>query len=67
VYQRRNHVINLFIWRGDSGADFSMRVRTQQSYHLVSWTGGGLTYWAVSSVSGDELLQFARLVRDTLR
>ena len=64
VYQRRKHFINLFIWRSEAATDSTLTTRTQQSYHLVKWTNGGLTFWAVSSVSGDELMQFARLVRN---
>jgi anti-sigma factor RsiW len=63
VYQRRKHLINLFIWRTEA-ADSSIKTRTQQSYHLVNWTSAGLTYWAVSSVNADDLAEFARLVRN---
>ena len=63
VYQRGEHFINLFIGRTEATADSSLRIRTQQSYHLVNWTSAGLTYWAVSSVSTEELADFARLVR----
>jgi anti-sigma factor RsiW len=64
VFQRRKHVINLFIWRAGEVADTSIKTRTQQSYNLVGWTSGGLTYWAVSSVNADELAEFVRLVRN---
>jgi anti-sigma factor RsiW len=63
VYQSGEHFINLFIWRTKAATDSSLRTRTQQSYHLISWTSGGLSFWAVSSVSEDELKEFAQLVR----
>jgi anti-sigma factor RsiW len=67
VYKLRKHLINLFIWRSDVATDTPIETRTQQSYHLATWKRGGLTYWAVSSVSADELGNFARLVRDGVR
>lgn len=67
VYQRRKHLINLFIWRNGAAGDSSLETRTQQSYHLASWTSAGLTFWAVSSVSVDELTAFAQSVRARVR
>ncbi len=55
VYQHGKHVINLFIWPGESGggeADI-------QGYHLVKWSGQGMTFWAVSDVKPGDLEEFS--------
>ena len=62
VYQRRLHVINLFVWP-DSAADRAPQEQTRQGYHLVEWQQAGMTYWAVSDLSAEELLQFVALIR----
>jgi anti-sigma factor RsiW len=64
VYQRRLHVINLFIWPATGGADTGSGMMTLQSYHLCHWTRAGLTYWAVSDLNEEELLAFVRLVQE---
>ncbi|HEY9516759.1 MAG TPA: anti-sigma factor [Gemmatimonadaceae bacterium] len=60
VYQRRKHVINLFIWPVER-SDERAREITRQGYHLLHWTRAGMTYWAVSDLNGDELREFVRL------
>ena len=62
VYQRRQHVINLFVWPA-AGPDAAARTATRQGYHLVHWTQGGMTWWAVSDLNEQELQEFAELVR----
>jgi anti-sigma factor RsiW len=62
VYKRRDHVINLFVWPVTGAADEAPRERTSQGYHLVHWTRGGLTYWAVSDLNAGELRQFVKLI-----
>jgi anti-sigma factor RsiW len=62
VYQRQKHVINLFIW--PSQTDSGESTLTQQGYHLVNWTQGGATYWAVSDLEMGELQTFARLIEN---
>lgn len=64
VYNRRKHVINLFLWRTPGAADGAPRTLTRQGYHLIHWTDGGLTYWAVSDLNEGELHEFVRLVRN---
>jgi mycothiol system anti-sigma-R factor len=64
VYKRRDHVINLFIWKPADAADSPIRRKTQQGFHLVHWTSGGLTYWAVSDLNIEDLETLARLVQD---
>jgi anti-sigma factor RsiW len=63
VYQRHKHVINLFVWPSEAGAEAAPQTRTRQGYHLVHWTHGGMTYWAVSDLNSDDLQTFARLLQ----
>ena len=64
VYKRRDHVINLFIWKPADAADSPVQRKTQQGFHLVHWTSGGLTYWAVSDLNMEELETLVRLVQN---
>jgi anti-sigma factor RsiW len=61
VYQRRKHVINVFIWASDPGSEKLPDAVTRQGYRLLSWTRGGLTYCAVSDLNEAELREFAGL------
>ncbi|HEY1921787.1 MAG TPA: hypothetical protein VGG44_03395, partial [Tepidisphaeraceae bacterium] len=59
VYRRNKHIINLFIWPGESGAGSA----EEQGYNLLHWSGGGMTFWAVSDLNGSELRDFTDLFR----
>ena len=61
VYQHRKHLINVFAWP-DEGADSETPPRTQQGYHVVHETHGGIAYWIVSDLNSEELSAFARLL-----
>jgi anti-sigma factor RsiW len=64
VFQRRQHVINLFVWpeeRPDERTVERAPERTRQGYHAVSWAQDGMTRWAVSDLNAAELREFARL------
>jgi len=63
VYERRKHVINLFIWPSTPDSATSSVALTRQGYHLIQWTEGGLTYWAASDLNEKELEEFVALVR----
>jgi anti-sigma factor RsiW len=60
VYQRRQHVINLFVWP-ETKADkvLPMQTLSKNGYHLLHWTDSGMTYWAVSDLDSTELKEFA--------
>ena len=62
VYQRRLHVINLFIWPAATAAA-GQRDMIQQGYQLLYWRQGAMMYWAVSDVSADDLHAFVKLYR----
>ncbi|HJZ96730.1 MAG TPA: anti-sigma factor [Candidatus Solibacter sp.] len=56
IYKRRQHVIELFTWPGESGKSRG----TRNGFNLIHWSRGGMTYWAVSDVSSPELEQFVK-------
>lgn len=60
VYRHRQHLINLFIWPAGSTPVSSSRLISRQGYHLLHWTGEGMTFWAISDLNSDELEQFQR-------
>jgi len=63
VYERRKHVINLFIWpsTGVSNAIFTDKVLN--GYNVIEWTEGEMTFCAVSDLNLRELRQFVELFR----
>jgi anti-sigma factor RsiW len=60
VYQRRQHVINLFVWPATK-ADKVQPIQTlsKNGYHLLHWSDAGMTYWAISDLDTGELKDFA--------
>jgi len=63
VYQRREHVINLFMWPAQPQAGGNATMVTRQGYHLAHWQVSGMSYWAVSNLNQAELQEFVRAVR----
>jgi anti-sigma factor RsiW len=66
VYQRRKHVINLFIARHSvklAGA----ASESMQGYNIRHWTENGLDLWAVSDLAGSELDEFVQKITAGLR
>ena len=61
VYGRRQHIINLFTW--PAAASTAETAETRNGYHLQSWSGNGMTFWAVSDLNEAELRQFVSLYR----
>jgi anti-sigma factor RsiW len=64
VYQRRQHLINLFVWPSPGARDMSEKASVRQGYNLISWTNAGMTYWAVSDLNLAELQQFVQLLQE---
>lgn len=61
VYRRRLHSINVFVRPAPAHAIPAALSARKDSYSLVSWTAGGLEYWAVSDIDLTELQQFRGL------
>jgi anti-sigma factor RsiW len=63
VYQRRQHLINLFIWPAPDLADRGPKMMTRQGYNVIRWTQAGMSFWLVSDVNLSELQQLADVVQ----
>jgi anti-sigma factor RsiW len=62
VYQRRKHVINLFVAQRLGTKPAGVMTKTIQGYNVRHWSEGGLDFWAVSDVAGDELDEFVQKI-----
>lgn len=60
VYQRGQHIINVFVWPVPS-ADRAPHTTAQQGYNVVGTTRGGVEYWLVSDLNATELQHLAQL------
>jgi anti-sigma factor RsiW len=60
VYQRRQHIINVFTWPAASTAKME-RPFARNGYVALHWNHGSMTFWAVSDISSMELSQFESL------
>ncbi len=58
IYGRRNHTINLFTWPSVAAPESS---GTHNGFHFVTWSTGGMAFWAVSDLNDAELLEFVKL------
>ena len=61
VYQRRLHIINLFIWPLESGLNTASESFTKDGYNVSHWERDGFVFWAVSDVNAEDLRVFAGL------
>jgi anti-sigma factor RsiW len=59
VYHRRLHTVNLFVWRGKSGA----RSEVEDGFALAEWSEDGLRFAAISDIPLGDLRQFEQLYR----
>jgi anti-sigma factor RsiW len=60
VYQRRKHVIDLFIWPVKT--DDASGNASSKGYNVIRWSNGGLFFVAVSDLNKTELEQFKNLL-----
>ncbi len=67
VYQRRKHVINLFVAQHLGGKHPRPIAKSIQGYNCRHWTQNGLDLWAVSDIVGDELDEFVQKIAGSLR
>jgi anti-sigma factor RsiW len=56
-------MINLYSWPLPPETATELSTVTRQGYHLIRWHRGGMTYWAASNLSQDELQAFAQLLQ----
>jgi anti-sigma factor RsiW len=62
VYRRRLHVVNVFLWPSSNASGSAPREITHKGYNVVTWTEGGITYWAISDLNMGELRQLQILL-----
>ena len=62
VYQRRKHVINLFVAQRLGVKQAGAMAETIQGYNVHHWSEQGLDFWAVSDLAGDELDEFVQKI-----
>lgn len=63
VYQRRKHIINLFIWPSSGKSNAAGETTALQGYNVIQWRLGDMNCWAVSDLNNEELRQFVDLVK----
>jgi len=67
VYQRRKHIINVFVWPESSGdvanTEGFERQEIRNGYNLIEWRKGEMHFAAVSDVNADDLRQFIQLLQ----
>ena len=63
VYQRRQHLINIFVWPAKTGSKFTTQASVSQGYNLIHWIDSGMEWWAVSDLNLAELQQLVQAVQ----
>lgn len=63
VYQRRQHVINLFVWPASDTGAAPTDTRAVRGFQMRHWTRNGMAFWAVSDLNDAELDQFVGALR----
>jgi anti-sigma factor RsiW len=62
IYQRRKHIVSVFIWPVDSGAKPPGSM-SAEGYNVMSWQLADMNFCAVSDVSADDLRQLSQLLQ----
>jgi anti-sigma factor RsiW len=62
VYQRRQHVINLFV-APSTGATAAPAAQSVRGFHVRRWTSGGMSFSAVSDLNDAELDTFVKTLQ----
>jgi anti-sigma factor RsiW len=60
IFHRNKHVINLFIWPANEKNSKPASLTPIQGYNVIHWTNAGMTFWAVSDLNGNELMEFVQ-------
>ena len=65
VYQRRQHVINVFVSPSAEAASRGPAAESMRGFHLRRWTSGGMSFLAVSDLNEAEMDQFVTALRSS--
>lgn len=63
VYQRRKHIVNVFVWPSADGSQSAVESIAHDGYNLLHWRRGGMNYWMASDLNPQEMGDFAGLLR----
>jgi anti-sigma factor RsiW len=63
VYQRRKHIVNVFVWPAADRSESAVKSVEHDGYNLLHWRRGGMNYWMVSDLNAQEMDTFAGLLR----
>jgi anti-sigma factor RsiW len=63
VYQRRQHLINVYMWPVPGVGDAVVNESARQGYNMIHWTRAGMNWWVASDLNSGELGTFVNLVR----
>jgi anti-sigma factor RsiW len=66
VYQRREHVINVFALRS-AGRTTTEDARSIRGFHERHWVQADLSLWAVSDLNDQELADFTSAFQSSTR
>jgi len=61
VYERRQHIINVFV--SPAGHDAGTTAAAVRGFHLRHWVRDGMAFWAVSDLNDAELTEFTRALQ----
>jgi len=63
TYRHGSGYVTLFVCPAGKHPDTDVDTDTQDDYHVVYWTRGGLSFWTVSEMGADDLRRFGDLLR----
>ncbi|HEV2110106.1 MAG TPA: anti-sigma factor [Gammaproteobacteria bacterium] len=63
TYRHGADYVTVFVCPAEKHRDTGLDTDTQDDYHVVYWTRGGLSFWTVSELGADDLKRFGDLVR----
>jgi anti-sigma factor RsiW len=62
VYQRKQHVINAYVWP-DAQTDTSPKSYNRKGFNMLHWRSDGMVFWLVSDIGTDDLLELSKIIR----
>jgi anti-sigma factor RsiW len=63
IYQRRQHLIDLYVWPDGGHLDHGPTEGSRSGYNFQHWSEDGMAFWAVSDLAPDQLAEFVARLR----
>jgi anti-sigma factor RsiW len=63
IYQRRQHLIDIYVWPDGGHLDHGPTAGSRSGYNFLHWSQDGMAFWAVSDLDPKELADFVNLLR----